>query len=245
MRPLADEFSGFRCLGYQQRGLEPSLLDGPKAVERHVCDAVAVLDGLGIARAVVAGHSWGGVLGLHLAIAEPERVRGLVVIDGSGGVGAESWDERHAALGRGLSEPAQRRLEELETLSTRRPLTETEAREIPELLWPSYFAAPELAPPMPLLRFDEQGYTEAVASVDGHFARGTLDRQLPELETPVLFIHGRADPLPIAAMQATADVMPNATFVSVEECGHFPWLEKPATIATAVTQWARDRLDGI
>ena len=31
----------------QQRGLEPSTLDGPRDVETHVADMIAVLDGLG------------------------------------------------------------------------------------------------------------------------------------------------------------------------------------------------------
>jgi pimeloyl-ACP methyl ester carboxylesterase len=39
-----------------------------------------VLDRLGVARAVVVGHSWGGVLALRLALDQPQRVAGLVLL---------------------------------------------------------------------------------------------------------------------------------------------------------------------
>ena len=37
-------------------------------------DVVAVLDALEIGRALVVGHSWGGHLAMHLAVAFPERL---------------------------------------------------------------------------------------------------------------------------------------------------------------------------
>jgi pimeloyl-ACP methyl ester carboxylesterase len=49
----------------------------------------AVLDGLGIARAVLAGHSGGGATALSLALAEPERVAELVLL--APGVSGYPW----------------------------------------------------------------------------------------------------------------------------------------------------------
>jgi pimeloyl-ACP methyl ester carboxylesterase len=46
-----------------------------------------VLDALGVDRAVVAGHSWGSHLALQLAVAHPDRVAGLLIIDGPGVTG--------------------------------------------------------------------------------------------------------------------------------------------------------------
>ena len=48
-----------------------------------VADAIAVLDALGIDRAVVVGHSMGGLHSIDLAARHPERVRALVIVDAS------------------------------------------------------------------------------------------------------------------------------------------------------------------
>jgi pimeloyl-ACP methyl ester carboxylesterase len=53
---LASETGGWRAIRYQQRCLAPSTLTGPFTVARHVADAVAVLDSLGIERTVVLGE---------------------------------------------------------------------------------------------------------------------------------------------------------------------------------------------
>src|SRR5256885_14004740 len=46
-------------------------------------DALAVLDRLGIERAVVVGHSMGGLQSIHLAARHAERVNALVIVDAS------------------------------------------------------------------------------------------------------------------------------------------------------------------
>ena len=45
-------------------------------------DAIRLLDHFGIERAVVLGHSWGGHVSSNLAMRFPDRVSGLVMIDG-------------------------------------------------------------------------------------------------------------------------------------------------------------------
>ena len=65
----------------QQRGLYPSTLEGPRDVETHVADEIALLDQLGWERAWLIGHSWGGHLAMHIAVAHPERVTGLILIE--------------------------------------------------------------------------------------------------------------------------------------------------------------------
>src|SRR2546430_3417904 len=46
-------------------------------------DALAVLDRVGIERAVLGGHSMGGLHSIALAARHPERVRALVIVDAS------------------------------------------------------------------------------------------------------------------------------------------------------------------
>src|SRR5437660_4511508 len=46
-------------------------------------DALAVLDATGTERAIVVGHSMGGLHSINLAARHPERVRALVIVDAS------------------------------------------------------------------------------------------------------------------------------------------------------------------
>jgi len=88
---------GYRCVTYAARGYPPSAVpENPEAYsqQRAVADAVAVLDGLGIDRAHVAGLSMGGFTALHLALRHPERVLSAVVA----GAGYGAQPERAAAF---------------------------------------------------------------------------------------------------------------------------------------------------
>ncbi len=57
-------------------------LPGPFGLDAHVRDMVAVLDHLGLERAVVAGHSLGAYIAARLATTHVDRVERLVLVDG-------------------------------------------------------------------------------------------------------------------------------------------------------------------
>lgn len=71
----------FSTMRYTQRGTPPSDGGPPYSVEAHMTDALTVLDHFGIDRAWAIGHSWGGHLALHLLVAHPERLLGVLCID--------------------------------------------------------------------------------------------------------------------------------------------------------------------
>lgn len=57
-------------------------VSGPYGFAQHADDCAAVLDHLGAASVVVAGHSMGGFVSLVLADRHPDRVSRLVLVDG-------------------------------------------------------------------------------------------------------------------------------------------------------------------
>lgn len=68
-------------VAYDRRGYGDTPLAGGASFT-HVDDLLAVLDGLGIERAVLVGNSMGGALALDVTLLHPSRVAGVVLIGG-------------------------------------------------------------------------------------------------------------------------------------------------------------------
>ena len=74
---------GVRFIAPDLRGRGRSnALPGPWGMPQHADDLAAVLEHLGIERAVVVGHSMGAFASLVLANRHPDRVSSLVLVDG-------------------------------------------------------------------------------------------------------------------------------------------------------------------
>lgn len=98
---MAGRLTGRRCLYLDRPGHGHSTRpDRRYASPARQADLVAgLLAHLGIERAVVVGHSWGGAVAAALAVAHPDRIAGLVLVAPAthpwpGGV---SWTYRLAA----------------------------------------------------------------------------------------------------------------------------------------------------
>ena len=90
--------AGRRTIVFDNRGHGRSeKLYDPEAYRPWVMagDAARLMDHLGIARADVMGYSMGARIAAHLALAAPEKMRGLVLA----GLGIHLIDERGPALG--------------------------------------------------------------------------------------------------------------------------------------------------
>ncbi|MEM7339946.1 MAG: alpha/beta hydrolase [Actinomycetota bacterium] len=76
----------YRCIAWDERGFGGTPATEPFTYWDSADDAVGLLDHLGVDQAVFVGMSQGGFLSLRAALAHPERVRGLVLIDSQAGV---------------------------------------------------------------------------------------------------------------------------------------------------------------
>jgi pimeloyl-ACP methyl ester carboxylesterase len=230
----AEMQDAFRVIRFQQRGLEPSTTSGPFSVEQHVADAIAVLDAAGASRAYVIGHSWGGHLAMHLAAAHQDRLLGLVVVDPLGAVPDGGLSDLGRILAERMTLERAARAQKIQERSEAGEATMEDAMEGLALIWPGYFAAPDQAPPMPPLRLSPECFAGTFASINSHFEHKTLERSLPALTIPAVFVLGAASPIPPRHGVASAALIPGARYIIEDDCGHFPWLERPGAVRRAL-----------
>jgi pimeloyl-ACP methyl ester carboxylesterase len=235
MAQLDAETRGYRRIRYQQRGTAPSTLDGPFTVARHIADVVAVLDELGVERAIVAGHSWGGHLAPQLAIAWPNRVAALLLIDppgseGDGGLMAAAKELEARIL------PSNRaRADEVTQYLATQAATEDLVTETLALRWPGYYADPATAPPFPLsMRLSIRANQETLASLFDELGNGAFATALTTLTMPTAFVLGEKSPVPHRCGEATAATIPDAEVALIAGAGHLPWHEHPGCVADAL-----------
>jgi pimeloyl-ACP methyl ester carboxylesterase len=73
---------GYRLVSYHRRGFaESTHPDRPLTINEQAADCRALLGTLGIDRAHVVGHSYGGVIALQLALDAPELVHSLSLLE--------------------------------------------------------------------------------------------------------------------------------------------------------------------
>lgn len=217
-----------RVARYQQRGAPPSLLEGPLTVAQLVEDALGVLDHLSADSAVIVGHSWGGHLAMHVAVAAPERVAGLLLLDSLGAVGDGGIRTMDPVIKGRMSAGA---IEEAERLAARTDLSDDERATLHlRLLWPGYFKDPATAPPIDIRVHTAAG--EVMGDAMGLLAEGVLERTLPTVDVPSLHLIGAHSPIEPDANLRTARLLRGA-IVEVQDAGHFAWIEQPGSVEKA------------
>jgi pimeloyl-ACP methyl ester carboxylesterase len=233
LRDLAEELAKENDVAwYQQRGQAPSAVEGPYTVATDVEDARRVLDGLGWDDAYMVGHSWGAHLALHVAEAMPDRLLGVLSVDPLGSVGDGRWPEFDEEIFRRTPESVRARTREIDELSTKGAADDALALEGMRLVWPSYFADPEAAPPMPELRMASERSAQMVQSINAELPK--LEAGLPQIRVPVGFVHGSRSPMPVEASADAAERIPGAWVDIVEGAGHFIWVEAPGAVRASL-----------
>ncbi|WP_159945285.1 MULTISPECIES: alpha/beta fold hydrolase [unclassified Nocardiopsis] len=74
-------------------------LAGPRGLAAHADDLVAVLDDRGVGATVLVGHSMGAFVACLAAVRHPERVAGVVLVDGGHGLPLAPGTDIDAVLG--------------------------------------------------------------------------------------------------------------------------------------------------
>jgi pimeloyl-ACP methyl ester carboxylesterase len=199
----------------------------PYTLDAQVDLTTGLMDQLGIDDAVLVGNSAGGTVAMLTALAYPERVKALILIDPSvyGGGGSSSPIVRWL-----LDTPQMQRLGPLVAR-----LIESWGLDFARSAWhdPTKIGDDVLAgyqKPLQTADWDRALWEMTAAS-----APSGLPARLAELKLPVLVITGDDDRIvPTAQSVKLAKELPNAQLVVVPACGHVPQEECPQAVLQAM-----------
>ena len=213
----------FQVVSFDNRGFgESEVPPGPYTTAQLARDAVAVLDAAGIGEAHVIGISLGGMVAQELVLAEPERVRRLVLCSTTPG-GPKSVPmppQTVELMGRASY------LEPQEAL--RRFVVNALAPDPPAELVDEIIAYRAANPP------DPAGWWALAGAGATHDAMARLD----DVRLPTLVVHGKADNVVDAGnAPLLAGAILGARLELFEGVGHLlPW-ERPVEFTRLVEEF--------
>ena len=252
LEPIADAFwREWKIVTWDYRGLFES--DQPKSmrslqVVHHVDDARAILDAEKIDRAVVFGWSMGVQIALDFAATDPERVAGLILVNGTHGhafsSGFQPWFSIPGLPKRlhTFTEWLQRRPDATRVLTQLTRLTEWPTTAL--MMITAGRRALELRPVLRRYYEDVLGpcfksYMRLFQELDAH----SVYHLLPEITAPTLVVSGKLDFLtPSYQSDEIARRMPNAEHLALARASHFALLERTAEVIGAMQRFLDRRV---
>lgn len=234
LEPLADligdEATTHR---YDQRGCGASSAAAEQSMARSVADLEELRAHWRLESMIVVGHSFGAALALAYAAAHPHRVS---VLGHLSGVGIGDWHTTFAAERARRGAPFGAGLAALKAITQRTPEQEVEWRR---LTWATDYAdvgfgytasEPMARTPHPINHAANAAIRFSDADLIGWAAATTC---------PVYFIHGTADPRPVANAMSLAERTPVARKRAVSDAGHLPWVEQPDQLRELLVELIR------
>ena len=194
--------------------------DGLLTMERIADDAVALLDHLGLSKAVVCGLSMGGYAAFALMRRHPERVKGLVFADTR-----TAPDSPEGKRSRSAQADTVRREGPpgIADAFLQKAVGETTRKERPEVV----ARIKEM-----ILAASARGIVDALA---GLAARADSGPTLREIKVPTLVVCGAEDALtPVADAEAIQRGIPGSRLELIPKAGHLSSLEDPAAFNAAL-----------
>ncbi len=171
---------------------------------------------------------------MHLATLGPEQMVGLVLVDPLGVVGDGGIADMSRILHERLTPDEAARLKELDEREASEGSTADDALESLALTWRARFSDPPHAPAMPPLAISLKCNTETWTSLLEHLENQTAARQLHQVRVPTTFVLGAQSPIPPEHGLACAALIAGARSEVLDGCGHFPWIERPGVVRSAV-----------
>lgn len=216
---------GWRGLAWDMPGYGASAPIDPVDFDGYAAAVVELLDAAGLERAVLVGHSMGGMIALQTVARFPARVAGLVLACCTPAFGAPAGPLQQAFLAR--------RLGPLDEGATMRDIA---VDLIPTMVGPD--ADPEVLHAAVDLMADipPDSYRAALRALVGFDQRASL----ASIDVPALVLAGLHDQVsqpPV--VRRMADMIPERRFVALD-AGHLAPFEVPEAFAAQVRRYLAD-----
>ena len=228
-----------RCIAFDARGYLPSdVPESPDAYGQDTArdDVVAVLDGLGLEKAHIVGHSMGAYTALHVAIHHPGRCLSVAAIGCGWGSNPDEREERAATCA------------DIARMFRDEPMAEAAAKYARYPMRRAF----EAKDPRGFAEFERQladhsatGLALTMSRVQGlRPTLGDLEAPLSTLDIPLLVIVGDEDDPCLDGSVFLKRTAPMAALVVVPRSGHTLTLEEPAAVNTALAELFSAVADG-
>jgi pimeloyl-ACP methyl ester carboxylesterase len=176
---------------------------------------------------------------LQYTIAHPDRVDNLILSNS-----AAASSEGYALFGQEYIRRMSPYQEELEKIQSSQGFRDGDAcvmEQFYRLIFRQYCYIPEKADLLSL------GMT-SIASLNGAkvseiIRENVLDKPfnlnqgLKALKVSTLILHGDADPIPPITAKNTHENIPGSKYILMKNCGHFPYVEDPATYFKYISEF--------
>jgi len=217
-RPQATALSDdYRVVTYDSRA-RTDRWQGPYDLADLVEDCRAVLDAVDVDSCVLAGMSMGGFVALRVALAYPERVDGLVLVDSMGEAYTEQEREEYGGLAEGVR-GADRMPAAVAEQSADLMFSERAHEQQTDLVgrwvdrWQTY-----------------PGDAVAAEIESWRTEPGVLD-DLDDVTVPALAVHGEQDQsIPPERARRTIEALPDGRMETIPGAGHPSNLERPEAV---------------
>ncbi|MEJ5183647.1 MAG: alpha/beta hydrolase [Rectinemataceae bacterium] len=202
------ELPGYRTIAVDMPNFGASSpLEGEPDLHAYAEAVAGFMEAMGLASAVVAGHSLGGAVAQALAIRHPDKVRALVLVDSGAPTGLVTPKERYPLI---------------ELMRMSREVLEKALQAVVSTLEDKEFFRELVDDAQKMAPRAWVGNAEALSRFD-------ISAQCANYRGPVLVLRGELDPIITAAMaEETARAYPNARLISLQGVGHSIIVEKPA-----------------
>jgi 3-oxoadipate enol-lactonase len=216
---VADLASDFHIVNIDQHGHGRSSFRQPLTLTAMAEDYALLLDKLALTQVHWAGLSMGGMVGMRLAIAHPEKIRSLILMDTSARAEREELRETGEAL--------------IEIVRS------GQAASVVDAVLPFFFAPITFKDqPQLIARYQDKlsGYRESEGiyqATQAVFQRDDITDRLREIKSPALVIVGAEDvsTTPEQSEHIVAH-MANARLAIIADAGHMSATEQPQAVAT-------------